>query len=701
MKIDLKPFAATLLAGVVPCALGEPPAPQQPLELVLVTASRGEALLRELPVAISQRDREAIDAAHPTFIGEVLNSVPGVHMTNLGNEQHSMSIRQPLSYNALYLYLLDGIPIRPLGLFNHNALYEINLAGVDSIEVVRGPAASLYGSNSVGGTVNFLTRAPGDGGAMLGLQGSDQGYRRLSVDASGRDGDAGIRVSAYGSRRDGGWQQYNDAEKDALTIRADWAAGAHTDITGVLTHNTLRTDMPGTLFATDYRQRPGASYQRFTYRDVEASLFSVAARGDWWAAGPTTVTLYGRDNQTRQLPDYLIFNDALDAGAASGRRNDNRFTSLGIDLRQQFDIGWLDGRLITGIGTEQTRNDYREQQLSIRRDPASGTYLDYTVLGPRRDYHVDLANSTFYSQLELSPLPSLRLVAGARYDHIEYDYRNRRQPGATSGAPSETRHFGHVSPRLGLSWSPVDSQTLFANWAQGFTSPEVSALYGSLDVPDLKESVFTNVELGWRARPDGLPLQLELAVYQLGGRDEVVNYRIAPGRSEPRNAGATRHRGIEFGLEWDVATEWQLALSGAWSRHTYRHYRTTPTLDYAGNEMPAAPRWLGTAVLRWQPLALPGLTVALEGTWLDDYWMNDANSVRYPGHALANLRASYRNGAWQFWLKGQNLGDRRYAEVAASSFSGSGPRDPDRQDTFTPGAPRTLSVGIEYHWGEP
>src|SRR5690606_23410169 len=128
---------------------------------------------------------------------------------------------------------------------------------------------------------------------------------------------------------------------DAITLRADWAAASHTDLTAVLTHNALRTDMPGTLFASDYRRRPGQSYQRFTSRDVAASLLYLAASGDWWGSGPTTVTLYGRDNRTRQLPDYLIFNDPSDAGAASGRRNDNRFTSVGIDLRQQLHFDWL------------------------------------------------------------------------------------------------------------------------------------------------------------------------------------------------------------------------------------------------------------------------------------------------------------------------------------------------------------------------
>ena len=81
-------------------------------------------------------------------------------MVNLGNEQHEMSIRQPMTTKSLFLYMEDGIPIRPLGVFNHNAMNEINIAGIDSVEVVKGAASSLYGSNAVGGAVNFLTAAP-------------------------------------------------------------------------------------------------------------------------------------------------------------------------------------------------------------------------------------------------------------------------------------------------------------------------------------------------------------------------------------------------------------------------------------------------------------------------------------------------------------------------------------------------------------
>ena len=81
-------------------------------------------------------------------------------MVDLGNEQHTMSIRRPIDYGASYLYLEDGVPIRASGVFNHNALLEINQFNLQNIEVVKGPVSSLYGPEAVGGAINLISQKP-------------------------------------------------------------------------------------------------------------------------------------------------------------------------------------------------------------------------------------------------------------------------------------------------------------------------------------------------------------------------------------------------------------------------------------------------------------------------------------------------------------------------------------------------------------
>ena len=116
-------------------------------------------------------------------------------MVNLGNEQHAMAIRQPISYSSYFLYLEDGLPIRPLGVFNHNALYEINLPQAGGIEVSKGPGTALYGSDAIGGVVNALTRpAPLKPEAQISIEAGAHGWRRLLLTGGDTWGADGLRT---------------------------------------------------------------------------------------------------------------------------------------------------------------------------------------------------------------------------------------------------------------------------------------------------------------------------------------------------------------------------------------------------------------------------------------------------------------------------------------------------------------------------
>ncbi len=112
------------------------------LNEVIVSAGRDKQYRTDAPVAISSISTQMIRETKATSLEQVLNKVSGVYMVDLGNEQHTMAIRQPIGYRSLFFYLEDGIPIRTTGDFNHNALIEINMAALKTIEVIRGPASS-------------------------------------------------------------------------------------------------------------------------------------------------------------------------------------------------------------------------------------------------------------------------------------------------------------------------------------------------------------------------------------------------------------------------------------------------------------------------------------------------------------------------------------------------------------------------------
>ena len=487
-------------------------------------------------------------------------------------------------------------------------------------------------------------------------------------------------------------------DKDSVTLRGDYAPAPQSLLKLVYSHNNLDTQTPGSLNETDYQTRPSVSYQTFTYRRDQSNRLSATLDRES-AHGLSTVTLYARDNQHGQNPGYSIRGCTISATCPTGYAgniNENSYTSLGFELRRRQDFAVLDSRLIAGLTYDRSPNRYVEDKIDVTRD-ANNVYTGYTLSTRNRDYDVLLQNPSAYLQYELSPARPVRVVLGARYDNIDYDFTNNLTPGSSTGAPSETRAFSHVSPKLGATWALTPAASLYANYSQGFTPPEVTSLYARLAVPNLQPATFDNYEFGLRSAFDGSKGRVNLAIYRLDGKDEIVSYTIAVGNSEPRNAGRTRHTGVELGTSYVITEKWETRLATAFARHEYLDYEASPTLSYDGKTIKGAPENISSAELAWRPLSAARVT--LEALHLSEYWMNDANTVRYPGHTLFNLRAAYTAGAWETWLKLMNIADQHYSTSASSSYPGTGVYDPNTQNSYTPGDPRTLWVGVAYRFG--
>ena len=704
-------FALSLLTIAVNQAVYAADEPQL-MDEVVVSGSRTATKLLETPVAIGVVDNKALKRDKPKTIGDAINRISGVTWVDLGNEQHMMGIRQPNSTNAVYQYLEDGIPIRPLGVFNHNSLNELNLAGAERVEVVKGAASSLYGSNAVGGAVNFTTARPSlTPYASVGVRNDNtNGYSRIDTGASNTWGDAGLRFSHYSSRRTANnWQQYSRGEKDSATLRGDYVVGASSLVHAVLSYNNLDSATPGSLNPIDYQNNPGKSYQTFSWRKDKSTRLNVAWEGETLQNGLTTATLFGRQNDHGQLPNYTISQASCGVvgkpaclpgqvnGNYYGTLNNNHVSSLGLDVKHQQDFNWLSSRLIAGLYYDASPNTYTSRNLDVTRNSVTNVYTSYTdnsaYVRGNRDYRTDIKNSALFAQWELSPLDKVRVVAGGRLDSINYNFVNNLTPGADFGAPSESRSFSHFSPKIGSTYAVSDRTSVYANVSEGFKPPEVSELYGKSAIPSLTPATYDNYELGLRMAFFDNALKLDGALYRLEGRDTIVSYTIAQGNSENRNAGRTRSGGLELNLGWDAgAVDARLGASVA--SHRFVQYKASGTLDYSGKEMPSAPDTV-SAEIGYKPIK--DGRVAVELIQQSSYWMNNANTVRYSGHTLFNLRGNYKFAdEWEAWLQGRNLTNKLYSDSSSSSYNGTGAYTPATQDTYATGAPRSLMVGLNY-----
>lgn len=219
-------------------------------------------------------------------------------------------------------------------------------------------------------------------------------------------------------------------------------------------------------------------------------------------------------------------------------------------------------------------------------------------------------------------------------------------------------------------------------------------MYGKSAVPNLTPATYNNYEIGMRAAFLDGALKLDSALYRLDGRDTIVSYTIAPGNSENRNAGRTRSQGLELGLGYEAGA-FDARFGTTLVSHRFMQYQASGTLNYSGKEMPQAPSNTTTAEIGYKPVQ--GARVALELVNQGAYWMNNANTVRYSGHALFNLRGNYQfAGGWEAWLQGRNLTNKHYSDSATSAYSGVGAYTANTQNQYTVGAPRSLMVGLNY-----
>lgn len=184
-------------------------------------------------------------------------------------------------------------------------------------------------------------------------------------------------------------------------------------------------------------------------------------------------------------------------------------------------------------------------------------------------------------------------------------------------------------------------------------------------------------------------LRAEASLYQMIGKNEIISVELANGARVNRNAGKTRHVGVEYALTYRPTTAWSFRLSGTNAHHTFLQYEERgQTLD--GNEMSGAPDWIAHAEAVYRPPFIEGARVALEWQHVGPYYMDAENTLRYEGYDLLGLRLGYRFRSFELWANVYNLTDALYATVANKSPWG---------QRYNLGPPRRVTVGVRYHFG--
>lgn len=657
------------------------------LKEVIVSGNRELQARTETPLAIYSLSKLTINDTKAVRLDLLLNKVPGVFMVDLGNEQHSMSMRQPLGYSNLYLYLQDGVPIRTVGDFNHNALIEINQAAIGRIEVIKGPASSLYGSEAVGGAVNFITPSPSrlPSGKVQVEMGS-RGFKRTDFFVSNTYKKLGLYLGGYYVNQNQAERLHNDYRKLALTFRADYTFDAKNKLTFTGDYIDYKTDQVGGLDSAHFYQKNYESRYRFTYRKVNALRFRATFDQEWDVNSKTSITLFHRNTAIGQNPFYRISMVQGSSTLANGQINKDAFKSFGTIIQHRKNFAFLNAKWITGASLDFSPATYVANYIGVKVDENKIFDAYHRTDSLLTNYQVDLFNSALYTQIELNPVNRLKVVGAIRYDRMDYKFDNKLPVGSYTGAADASNHFSYFTPKLGLTYALAEQTGIYGNYSVGFAPPNITDLFTGVKVPTLKPSTYNNYEVGGWVNFNDRHGNVEVTAFRLDGSNEIVNVRLPDGTYQNQNAGRTSHKGIEASIRYNFTGGLAVRFGGTYAQHKYKEYVQQES-DYSGNYMSQAPPYIYNSELTYKPQFFKGFRISVEWQGLSSYYTDSKNTEKYKGFDVYNVRTGYEFRGVEIWANCLNLTNANYATTVEKSAWGT---------TYRPGQLRGVNIGVAY-----
>ncbi|MBW2418328.1 MAG: TonB-dependent receptor [Deltaproteobacteria bacterium] len=649
---------------------------------VIVTAQRVEQPAVEVPGAVGVVGAQEIRAARKQLtLGESLASIPGVFAQNRNNFAQDLRIavrgfgaRSSFGIRGIKL-IVDGIPATlPDG---QGQVDSIQLATAERIEVLRGPASSLYGSAS-GGVIRVVSE---EGSAIPFVDGrvafGSWGLRSFTAKAGGEAGGLNYLLGLSGQEVDG-YRDHSRMRNLLFNSKLRYAIGESADLTAVVNvlHSPLAED-PGGLtadeVAVDRRDASPINLQFDAGEAVDQAGGGLVFRKAFGLQHETTFSAFGvwRDFASK-VPFRAIGVSRGFAGGSAAHRYESEF------------LGGRN-RLLVGLDVEAQR-DHRSQRQN----------LDGTVGDLIADQDEEVTSIRVFAQDEWLILDTLELTASLGYDRLLYDVVDRfLQDGDDSGS----RDFGEWSPMLGLRWSPLDSVNLYARASTAFEPPTTRELAnpdgsGGFN-PDLEAQRALNLEVGVKGLLPG-DLRYELAAFYIQLWNELIRFEPVPGTVYYENAGKSSRIGLELALDWRFHEDWRASLAYTWSLFEFDDYEVAGE-SFDGKRIPGVPEHLLHAGLSYEHPS--GLFGAWEFNWVGSIYADNANRVKTRAYLVSDLRLGYRGrfGAWELspYVGLDNLFDEEFNDNLRLNA------DPDFGRYFEPAPEFGVHGGlsIRYHFG--
>lgn len=578
--------AAAFLLGNIPAVLAQDSNDDSMLEEVLVTATKREESIYDVPISITAFTQDGMERAGITDLTDIGKFVPNLNVTGF-SAGHVSSVNPFIRGIGLQDHLITtepGVGVYVDGVYlGRQVGQNWSLANVERVEVLRGPQGTLYGRNSIGGAINIITRKPGDeDGGRVKLYGGTRGrlygdiYYNLTLSET-------FAVSATGS-----WTK-RDGVGDFLNLNTSTEVGEINEWSGRIAAKWSPTEAFSLLFAYDANDGDGGLRPYTTLIDEVPSglLYILGARNSDVAANPYDNNGGFYEDANGNIVHATDVTNEADGWSvtADWQMNDTFSTRLIYsDRSSEYTSGLDDDSVAETLFTYPEAGEADQQSAELQFfgdfgswDFVSGLYWfeeegnnlqdpNFFAGGAGAFYLEQQAESkAIYANVGFNLTETFRLSGGARYTEDEKSAFTAPVVGLLS--ESNSRDWSETSWEVAAAWDMNDRMNLYGTIQNGYQSGQYPArpycLFGNLDFnfppgnvsrPNCFQAsdnvTATNYEIGLKGTPLDT-LQMSIAVFYTDYKD--LPYQVSESIGGGFNTVNVIVDQTSTGVEWESA----------------------------------------------------------------------------------------------------------------------------------------------------
>ncbi|GLO43119.1 ligand-gated channel protein [Pseudomonas putida] len=621
------------------------------------TATRTSTPVRYVPQAIDTvKTVNVLDYGSNT-LGKALEGIPNVS-SGADTRFDSVRIRGFEASNDFYL---DGI--------RDDSQYIRDLHNIERVEVLKGPAAVLYGRGSQGGIVNRVSKAPEHGRrSSIEAQAGSEDLRSLYADLSADPSDTVSLRLNMGNQDNNSFRDGIDGSRQLFAPSISWQVTP--DLNWLVQYEYSRYNRTPDRGIPGVNGRPADVSRSTTYGDTQRDYIDDRAQSlrsrlnyqlnETWELRHT-LGLFKLDSEfdNTYVTGYDASTDTLTRQRWQQDLNTrNLFNTL--EAEGDFDTLGLEHKLLLGLEFGNQKRDpvlYKavDQKLQGLGKPGRNQQLN----GPMTlfsDNHTVVDSRGLYLQDQIRLNDQWQVLAGVRFD--QFDVQTTNKDGVR-----ETQDSNSTSPRLGVVYTPWRDHSFYVSWSKTF-SPVGGGLIGITpgakgNGNDAKPEETRQKEIGVKSDWLDQRLTTTLAIYEL----ELYNRRTRD-PLVPENillSGLQRSRGIELTATGNIVGNWYVRGGIGLQDATI----VKDNNGQEGNRINDVAKRNGSLFVTWKPelgwYAETGLTL------VGERYADNQNTTVLPGYGRWDALAGYRTHDWDVRAALSNIADKTYYSSATSA----------------------------------